>query len=525
MFDSKGLIVNADAADPLPFPDGYFHCIATSPPYWSLRKYKGEQERNWPEVSFAPMPGLPEITVSAWRGGLGLEPSPEMHVGHFILIARDLYRVLRPDGTLWLNYGDSFSGSGGENGNWGLLGISRIDKVGKAPGRSPLPGGNVMLIPFRIALAMQADGWILRNDDVWAKRTVMPEPVRGWRFEQMSCDCMSKRREAAIAANRKGGIGRNRLFGKGFRKPGDIGPDPKCPNCHGTGKFGCVEFSPGSWRHTRTHEYVFQFVKDMGYFSDQEIVREREGRNPRSVAWQDADPHLIAEVIDALGNPSDVFDLGSQPYKGAHYATFPASLVAVPVMASTPRYACPACGAPWAPVIERRGLPGGSWHDHGHDEQGMLGQVNSDGRPSGTVAREGWQALSRRGIGYLPTCKHYDASAFRLAMTPGFRTANKRKRGHQDARNDWLPRALGNRRVLEYIMAFWQSRPGIVFDPFFGSGTIGEVARSVGLDFVGMDISFPYLSQQARVRALKQTPPGALDDLPMFRKTQIDFDA
>jgi hypothetical protein len=124
---------------------------------------------------------------NAWRGTFGLEPTPELYLEHSVLIFREVKRVLRKDGTLWLNLGDSYAshpsgdfGSGSHPGDGGayraLKPYSTI--VG---GLKP---GDLCGIPWRVALALQADGWFLRRDNIWFKNNPMPESVRGWTWEQ-----------------------------------------------------------------------------------------------------------------------------------------------------------------------------------------------------------------------------------------------------------------------------------------------------------------------------------------------------
>jgi len=138
------------------------HCIVTSPPYWALRDY-GLPPVEWPSVSFAPIAGLADIKVSAWTGCLGLEPSPEMYIGHIVLIWRELHRVLREDGTCWLNLGDSYS----QDTKWGGKSDhknSRTCAGGYKAARNlrtqtSLKPKDMVAIPWRVALALQADGW------------------------------------------------------------------------------------------------------------------------------------------------------------------------------------------------------------------------------------------------------------------------------------------------------------------------------------------------------------------------------
>ena len=126
-------------------PESVQSCI-TSPPYWGLRDY-GDKGQQWPAVSYAPMPGLSLLEIPEQVAALGLEPDPAAYVGHLVEVFRAVRRVLRNDGTLWLNLGDSFA-------NKQLQGI-----------------------PWRVAYALQADGWYLRSDIIWHKPNPTPESV------------------------------------------------------------------------------------------------------------------------------------------------------------------------------------------------------------------------------------------------------------------------------------------------------------------------------------------------------------
>ena len=139
-------LIQASAHD-TGLPDQSVQCIVTSPPYWGLRKYAGEQGIDWPEVSYSPMPGLPELYIEPMTCELGLEPTPEMYIGHMVLVMREMWRVLRDDGTLWCNMGDGFQ-----------------DK-------------QLCGMPWRLAFALQADGWYLRSAITWCKGSPMPESV------------------------------------------------------------------------------------------------------------------------------------------------------------------------------------------------------------------------------------------------------------------------------------------------------------------------------------------------------------
>ncbi|MEK4117670.1 site-specific DNA-methyltransferase [Paenibacillus sp. FSL W8-0919] len=158
-----------------------FHTCVTSPPYFGLRDY-GLKPTYWPEVTYTPMPGLPPMTVSEWTGCLGLEPTPEMFVAHMVLVFREVWRLLRKDGTLWLNYGDSYA-AGGNGGGGAFMDERRAWKgrSSKNGWRKPPEGlkrKDLVGIPWRVAFALQADGWYLRMDNVWNKTNPMPESVR-----------------------------------------------------------------------------------------------------------------------------------------------------------------------------------------------------------------------------------------------------------------------------------------------------------------------------------------------------------
>jgi len=141
-------------------PSESVHCVVTSPPYWGLREYE-VTETTWGDGD--------------WRGHLGLEPTPEMYVEHLVEVFREVWRVLREDGTLWLNLGDSYSrGRTGRDDerrmaqdpeHW-----KRSPTGGPSRDRNRVPGlkeKDLVGIPWMVAFALRSDGWFLRNDVVW----------------------------------------------------------------------------------------------------------------------------------------------------------------------------------------------------------------------------------------------------------------------------------------------------------------------------------------------------------------------
>lgn len=133
-------------------------CCVTSPPYWGLRDYDHPAQ-------------------------IGAEPSPELYVENLVAIFREVLRVLRKDGTVWLNVGDGYARNGG-TGNCGpnaVVGNTKklIQKRNcKVPNCWGLKDRDLMGLPWRIAFALQADGWVLRSKITWIKKTAMPESVK-----------------------------------------------------------------------------------------------------------------------------------------------------------------------------------------------------------------------------------------------------------------------------------------------------------------------------------------------------------
>lgn len=133
-------------------PDEYVHTCVTSPPYFGLRDYGVD-------------------------GQIGLESRPEEYVERLVEVFREVRRLLRDDGTLWLNIGDSYNGSGGAGGDYSPGGLK--DGQPRYPGRriANLKPKDLIGIPWMLAFALRDDGWYLRSDIIWAKNNCMPESV------------------------------------------------------------------------------------------------------------------------------------------------------------------------------------------------------------------------------------------------------------------------------------------------------------------------------------------------------------
>jgi len=154
---SSHRIIQGDCIEGLrTLPDASVHCCVTSPPYWGLRNYGHD-------------------------GQIGLEATPEAYVARMVEVFREVRRVLRDDGTCWVNLGDSYFGTG--RGPTHPTGFHGGDNGTSFPTKgvyshSTLKGKDLCGIPWRVAFALQADGWWLRQDIIWHKPNPMPESVR-----------------------------------------------------------------------------------------------------------------------------------------------------------------------------------------------------------------------------------------------------------------------------------------------------------------------------------------------------------
>ncbi len=176
------MILVGNALDKLrDLADGSVDCCVSSPPYFGLRDY-GTDPVWWPEVAFTPLPGLPAQVIPEMTCELGQEPTPEAFIGHLVLIYREVRRVLKGGGTAWLNMGDSYNGFPANRGTASrYAGRRELRDQSFASGNGLLHKGtkskDLLGIPWRLAFALQADGWYLRQDVIWHKPNPMPESV------------------------------------------------------------------------------------------------------------------------------------------------------------------------------------------------------------------------------------------------------------------------------------------------------------------------------------------------------------
>ena len=473
------MLIQANSAH-IPLLSGSVHSCVTSPPYWGLRKYAGEQGVEWPAVSYAPMAGLPEIVIPAMRCDLGLEPTPEAYVGHLVLIFREIKRVLRDDATCWANWGDGYSGSWGNYAPGGIKGKQRpqsedgqrwernayADTTFRPPTSNKMNGikpKDLIMIPARCALALQADGWYLRSDICWEKPNSLPESVT---------DRPNKSHEYIFLLTKK----------------------PKYFYDHVAVR---VEASEASLKRIQQETFDTQTGGEKDYGTT--------GVNGNRSAWK-----TLENFAKNPGrNLRTVWTIPTAASSVAHFATWPVALVETMLKASlSERGCCPKCGAQWRRVVERVETDNpagynGSKFTHGktvipHDNAGQ-GQRYERGQT----------------IGWEPSCACY-----------GVPTLPDYPERPQEPTPEYLAELARIRAERTLLLALYDTLPvckPITCDPFAGSGTSGAVAANLGARFVGLDMGYTYLHDIAAPRLSTEfeskkpsKPRSKKDKLPLF---------
>jgi DNA modification methylase len=361
-----------------------------------------------------------------------------MFVGHIVLVARALWRVLREDGTFWLNFGDSYCNyRTGYQGALNGQSVHNGEQRGKPSGYNPrralkhpgLKEKDLIGIPWRVAFALQADGWCLRSDIVWAK-------------------------------------------GVSF-----------CPTYSGS----CMPESVRD-RPTKGHEYVFLLSKNKRYFYDGDAVREQETESsrqryrymfnhlPRAWETEGATPQTggkrpPGDQSDKAGagrNLRSVWTINPGSYAGAHFATFPPALVEPMIKAGTSaKGCCPKCKAPWERVTEKPDMS-----ERPRRSNGSKGIQNAayQGATSSGQAYQNWRnANPDVTTGWIPTCS----------------CGTERPIPQEELDAD--PTLLDDFEIEPF-----EPVPCTVLDPFTGSGTAPDVARQLGRNWIAVELSADY---------------------------------
>jgi DNA modification methylase len=291
-------------------------------------------------------------------GQLGLESTPEEYVANIVDVFREVWRVLREDGTVWLNLGDSYSAG---TRDYNSFRRDRGHVCVPNNRAAELPPKNLVGIPWRVAFALQEDGWYLRSDIIWSKPNPMPESVT---------DRPTKSHEYIFLLTKSAKYFWDQ---EAVKEPAICG-DPRKPYAPG-------QVDSRGNGHDRGGGKVRPSVARGGFQGKTEALAD-EGRN-------------AFRAIEDYRNVRSVWTIATESYPEAHYATFPRALVERCILAGTSeRGACVKCGAPWERVIEKES----NWP--GRKEQG---------EPMRYVMQSLTPALNKRvskskEIGWQPTC-------------------------------------------------------------------------------------------------------------------------
>ena len=269
-------------------PDRSVNCCVTSPPYWGLRDY-------------------------GMDGQIGLEQSIHEHIDKLVEVFREVRRVLRDDGTLWVNLGDMYSGSGkgrnsdGTHSGGGKQGTHRGSIAGLLnPLKSDLRPKNLLCVPWRLAFALQDDGWNLRKDIIWHKPNAMPESVK---------DRPTKAHEYVFLLSKKP---KYYYDNEAIKEEAVYAPESKeCSFERESGKMTTLEI-PGQ---KNTQHRTGRKSKKRGEFNSK---------------YQGTGYQESFRAIVPMRNSRSVWDIPTQPTKEAHFATFPDELAARCIKAGCP---------------------------------------------------------------------------------------------------------------------------------------------------------------------------------------------
>ncbi len=464
-------VLQGDVFDVLPtLEPGSVDCVVTSPPYWKLRSY------------------LPKDHLLKPRE-LGSEPTPAAYVESMVRVFRLVRDVMAPHATCWLNVGDTYSGGAGNQNGLSGSGLKRNVKSESArvkcrtenkvargeptPTRNPaVDAGNLCLIPQRLALALQADGWFVRSVVVWHKPAPIPSSVSGWAWRRCRVKTGERTRHCPkqIVGESDGvyhkGIGTSTLGYPGWREDQASGglqgaQWSDCPGCRKCDPHGGYVLRRGSWRPTSAWEPVLLLAKSPRYYADGIAVQQPAAsatvsRNEYTRVLDDPDEAYAVkhdhETLTTTANLRDVWTIAAEPLKEKHFASFPTELVHRCLRAGTSaRGYCPHCGAPWARVVESADTGRTQKMADGWDTgPGGHGSIHRNGREQG---RPGQPVMESRTLDWRPTCP----------CPPH------------------------------------EPRPGRVLDPFAGSGRVGIESLRLGLDFTGIELNEAYVTMANRL--------------------------
>lgn len=298
------------------FPDKCMHVCITSPPYWGLRDY-------------------------GCAGQMGNENTPEEYVRKMVNLFREVKRVLKDDGTLWLNLGDSYAGSGGTGNQFGQIenGLKpvRPTKINRAKDRSTdkwsnskckstgdIKSKDLVGIPWMVAFALRLDGWYLRQDIIWNKPNPMPESV---------ADRCTKSHEYIFLLSKSPKYYFNSYAIKEKAIYGGMNERAERQNennkCQPTDMNNAIRKRPKNLQEKGQSDHTMHIKRD-----------KRAGKGRIAYGGKRNGEEGIGQEsfvsIPEYRNKRDVWTVTTKPYSGAHFATFPEDLILPCILAGCP---------------------------------------------------------------------------------------------------------------------------------------------------------------------------------------------
>lgn len=445
-------IIQGDVQDGLrTLPDNSVQCCVTSPPYYALRNYGVD-------------------------GQIGLEETPEQFIQKIVDVFREVRRVLREDGVLWLNFGDSYAGSGkgptGENGLQNAEKRMGFDKSDSNRGsqKCNLNGGAVpaglkskdlMMIPQRIALAMQADGWYLRSQIPWIKRNCMPESTTDRPTSAIEYVFLMTKSARYFYDGEAIRVPSSESYQNDARPQGvlrqKVNKRSKYPDA---GQFKKQD-ATGNPTYTGFNErYNAKMARNGTNIKGHSGLLKADGTpmcDGQTRNYRNSDPFFESwqGLYSEDGNPL-AFIINPQSRPELHFATFPDLLAETCIKAGTSEYGCcPKCGAPYQRIVEvSGGTTGKSWHPHENDD--VTGKI----------------------------CGVNHAKDYRCES------------------KGWKPGCSCNAG---------EPVPCVVLDPFMGSGTVAVVARELNRSSIGCELNPEYVKIiRKRLQADSQLDTGVV---------------
>tara|TARA_Y100000310_G_scaffold167151_1_gene166928 strand:- start:3480 stop:4835 length:1356 start_codon:yes stop_codon:yes gene_type:complete len=421
-------VYNGNSLDVLKtFPDESLDMCITSPPYWGLRDYgtegqiwdgddkckhdfdksnrilhtgtwskNGEKNvlphyKNATKVHWEIEEGVCN-KCGAWKGELGLEPTPEMFVNHLCDIFDEVKRCLRPHGSCWVNLGDTYANTGYGKGTGNMQNVN-VPGAMSPKVKCDLPQKCLVQIPSRFAIEMTNRGWVLRNEIIWHKPSCLPSPIK----DRYTVDF-----EKMFFFTKKPRYYFKQQFEPMVTKP----------------------HAPGN----KFHESKVSGPNDRGGKSQ----------------WEDTD-RVWNKNNSNMRNKRTVWSVSTAKFEGAHFAVYPPELIESPIDAGCPLHICSKCGKPREEVYKTKT----------NREEDDLQEIVEEQKDRGYVK----QARGYAGIKEL------------------------QKHGY------------AKKEFVEYTDCGCGAEfvPGVVLDPFFGSGTTAEVAMKQDKNWVGIELNDDYV--------------------------------